>query len=191
MGWIGTLLIIAGISLDIFAAMECQGALVRQVNKKHLAFVSVIGVLWQLAILFVGYYSSDFICRKNPTTNEALLGEIVAIVIFFCLGCRLLIKAIKNERVYEHLVQKFDTRRMLQIAGATCFYTLLAGIAFGFLQTNILIVLVMIAFITVLCIVAGVYTGYHFGFEQKNKVYILGTLCLWGAGGEVLIRYIL
>ena len=191
MGWIGTLLIIAGISLDIFATMECQGSLVRQVNKKHLAFVSVIGVLWQLAILFVGYYSSDFICRKNPTTNEALLGEIVAVVIFFCLGCRLLIKAIKNERVYEHLVQKFDTRRMLQIAGATCFYTLLAGIAFGFLQTNILIVLVMIAFITVLCIVAGVYTGYHFGFEQKNKVYILGTLCLWGAGGEVLIRYIL
>ena len=191
MGWIGTLLIIAGISLDIFAAMECQWALVRQVNKKHLAFVSVIGVLWQLAILFVGYYSSDFICRKNPTSNEALLGEIVAVVIFFCLGCRLLIKAIKNERVYEHLVQKFDTRRMLQIAGATCFYTLLAGIAFGFLQTNILIVLVMIAFITVLCIVAGVYTGYHFGFEQKNKVYILGTLCLWGAGGEVLIRYIL
>ena len=53
MGWIGTLLIIAGISLDIFATMECQGALVRQVNKKHLAFVSVIGVLWQLAILFV------------------------------------------------------------------------------------------------------------------------------------------
>ncbi|MBQ5593095.1 MAG: manganese efflux pump [Bacteroidales bacterium] len=191
MGWIGTLLIIAGISLDIFATMECQGSLVRQVNKKHLAFVSVIGVLWQLAILFVGYYSSDFICRKNPTSNEALLGEIVAVVIFFCLGCRLLIKAIKNERVYEHLVQKFDTRRMLQIAGATCFYTLLAGIAFGFLQTNILIVLVMIAFITVLCIVAGVYTGYHFGFEQKNKVYILGTLCLWGAGGEVLIRYIL
>ena len=191
MGWIGTLLIIAGISLDIFATMECQGSLVRQVNKKHLAFVSVIGVLWQLAILFLGYYSSDFICRKNPTSNEALLGEIVAVVIFFCIGCRLLIKAIKNERVYEHLVQKFDTRRMLQIAGATCFYTLLAGIAFGFLQTNILIVLVMIAFITVLCIVAGVYTGYHFGFEQKNKVYILGTLCLWGAGGEVLIRYIL
>ena len=191
MGWIGTLLIIAGISLDIFAAMECQGALVRQVNKKHLAFVSVIGVLWQLAILFVGYYSSDFICRKNPTSNEALLGEIVAVVIFFCLGCRLLIKAIKNERVYEHLVQKFDTRRMLQIAGATCFYTLLAGIAFGFLQTNLFVVLVMVVLVTVLCIVAGVYTGYHFGFEQKNKVYILGTLCLWGAGGEVLIRYIL
>ena len=39
MGWIGTLLIIAGISLDIFATMECQGSLVRQVNKKHLAFV--------------------------------------------------------------------------------------------------------------------------------------------------------
>ena len=40
MGWIGTLLIIAGISLDIFATMECQGSLVRQVNKKKLRTIT-------------------------------------------------------------------------------------------------------------------------------------------------------
>lgn len=190
MGWIGTLLIIAGISLDIFAAMECQGSLVRKINKKYLAFVSAIGAVWQLVILFAGYFVSAFVCKKNPTSNEALLGEIVAIVIFFCLGIRLLAKAVKNERVYEHLVQQFDAKKMFRIASATCFYTLLAGIAFGFLQTDLMAVLVLVALITIICIVAGVYTGYHYGFEQKTKVYVLGTLCLWAAGAEVLFRYI-
>lgn len=34
MNWMENLLIIAGVSLDIFAAMECQGSLVAKINKK-------------------------------------------------------------------------------------------------------------------------------------------------------------
>ena len=36
MNWMENLLIIAGVSLDIFAAMECQGSLVAKINKKNL-----------------------------------------------------------------------------------------------------------------------------------------------------------
>ena len=43
------LLIIAGISLDIFAAMECQGALVAKVNKKQLVLICLLTVHWQLS----------------------------------------------------------------------------------------------------------------------------------------------
>ena len=35
MNWMENLLIIAGVSLDIFAAMECQGSLVAKINKKN------------------------------------------------------------------------------------------------------------------------------------------------------------
>lgn len=190
MGWIENLLIIAGTSLDIFAAMECQGSLVRKVNKKHLILVCTIGALWQLAILFAGYFLSDFVCRKNPTSNEALLGEIVAIAIFLCLGIRSLLKAIRNERVYEHRIASLDMRKMLRIAGTTSFYTLLSGIAFGFLETGLAGVLVMLVLVTILCIVAGVYTGYHYGFEQKTKAYVAGAVLLWTAGVDVLLRYV-
>lgn len=190
MDWIENLLIIAGTSLDIFAAMECQGSLIRKVNKKHLILVCSIGALWQMAILFAGYFLSDFICRKNPTSNEALLGEIVAIAIFLCLGIRSLIKALRNERVYEHRIAGLDMKKMLRIAGATSFYTLLSGIAFGFLDTNLVGVLVMILLVTMLCIVAGVYTGYHYGFEQKTKAYVAGAVLLWTAGADVLLRYV-
>ena len=35
MGWIEYLLIVAGSSLEIFVAMECQGSLVQKINKKQ------------------------------------------------------------------------------------------------------------------------------------------------------------
>ena len=48
------LLIIAGISLDIFATMECQGALVAKVKKKQLVLICLLTVVWQMAALFIG-----------------------------------------------------------------------------------------------------------------------------------------
>lgn len=83
-------------------------------------------------------------------------------------------KAIRNERIEEHCQAQLDMKRVLRIAGITAFYTVLAGIAFGFLGTGLLTIMIMVALLTVICIVAGIYTGYHFGFEQKTKVYIVG-----------------
>ena len=85
MSWIENLLIVAGASFDIFAAMECQGSLVRKVNKKQLTLISLIVAFWQLVAVYFGYFLSDIICKKNPVSDEALLGEIIAVVIFFCL----------------------------------------------------------------------------------------------------------
>ena len=42
------LLIIAGISLDIFAAMECQGSLVAKIDKKQLVKLCALIAAWQI-----------------------------------------------------------------------------------------------------------------------------------------------
>ena len=56
MNWIENVLIIAGVSLDIFAAMECQGALVAKVDKKQLSVICALIAVWQLCALAVGNY---------------------------------------------------------------------------------------------------------------------------------------
>lgn len=54
MNWIENLLILVGISLDIFAGMECQGSLVAKIDKKHLTLVCfsqcVIIRVWQFSL---------------------------------------------------------------------------------------------------------------------------------------------
>ena len=191
MGWIEKLLIVAGASLDIFAAMECQGSLISKVSKKQLSIICVLIAVFQLLSMYIGYFLSTLVIKKNPVSDEALLGEILSIAILFCLGIRLSIKAVKNERIEERLQAEISIKRTMRIAALTSGYTILAGIAFGFLNTGLFAILVMVTVLTVVCIIAGVYTGYHFGFEHKTKVYVLGALLFWIAGIDIIIRCVM
>ena len=191
MNWFENLLIVAGVSLDIFAAMECQGSLIAKVNKKNLAAICGIVGLAQLVTLYLGHFLSSLFCRHRSLPDEQLLGEIISMVIFMGLGIRLLAKAIRNEHIEEHLEKNLGIRRFVRMACMSGIYTLLAGIAFGFLETNVFVILIMIAICTVVFVVGGIYTGYRVGFAAKTKVYIIGAILLWVAGLDVLFARIL
>ncbi len=191
MNWMENLLIVAGVSLDIFAAMECQGSLVAKINKKNLTVICGIVALAQLITLYLGHFLSSLFCRYRSVPDEKLLGQIISMVIFVILGIRLMVKAIRNEHVEEHLEHHLGIRRFVRMACISGIYTLLTGIAFGFLETNVLMILIMIVVCTVAFVIGGIYTGYRVGYEAKTKVYIVGALLLWVAGLDVLFGRIL
>ncbi len=191
MNWMENLLIIAGVSLDIFAAMECQGSMVAKINKKNLTVICGIVALAQLITLYLGHFLSSLFCRYRSVPDEKLLGQIISMVIFMILGIRLMVKAIRNEHVEEHLEHHLGIRRFVRMACISGIYTLLTGIAFGFLETNVLMILIMIVVCTVAFVIGGIYTGYRVGYEPKTKVYIVGALLLWVAGLDVLFGRIL
>lgn len=109
MNWMENLLIIAGVSLDIFAAMECQGSLVAKINKKNLTVICGIVALAQLITLYLGHFLSSLFCHYRSVPDEKLLGQIISMVIFVILGIRLMVKAIRNEYVEEHLEHHLGT----------------------------------------------------------------------------------
>ena len=191
MNWVENLLIVAGISLDIFGAMECQGSLVNKVNKKLLSGICVLMAVCQLIALFLGHFLSDLFCKSHPMSDERFLGEILAMVIFFGLGIRLIAKAIKNEWINERREESLDVKKFLRMTAVTSIYTLLAGIAFGFLGTNVALILVMIVVVTIAFVIGGMYTGYHWGFTSKTVVYAVGAILLWIAGLDVLLQRVL
>lgn len=191
MNWIENVLIIAGISLDIFAAMECQGALVAKIDKKQLTMICMLVAAWQLAALAIGNFLSKLLYRNEMAHDERFVGLVMAAVIFFGLGIRLIIKAVKNERVNERREDSLELKRFLEMAIATSLYTLLAGVAFGFLGTSLSVMLVTILCLTVAVVVMGMYTGYHFGFVHKTKAYIGGAVLLWIAGIDVIVGHII
>ncbi len=191
MNWIENLLILVGISLDIFAGMECQGSLVAKIDKKHLTLVCGLIAIWQLAALYIGNVLAGLLYINDLARNERFIGTVIAAVIFFCLGVRLIVKAIKNERVNERREENLGFKRFWRMAAVTSIYTLLTGIAFGFLETNLMVILIMIVCLTIAVVIMGTYTGYHFGFEHKTKAYIGGTILLWIAGFDVVFRYLM
>lgn len=191
MSWIENLLIIAGISLDIFGAVECQGSLVKKINKMYLVIICGLVTLWQLAALFVGHFLSDWIYIRTSEQSEMLLGHAIAIVIFFGLGIRLMVKAVKNERIEEHCETNLGFKRFVRMVAVTSLYTLLTGAAFGLLGTSFLGLIAFIISFSIVVVVAGMYTGYHYGFEFKNKAYVIGAVLLWIAGVDVIVRCVM
>ena len=163
MSWIENILIIAGISLDIFAAMEIEGAMLADVKRKSLMIASTIVTVLQLIFFFGGYFVCYELEKHQIIQNAEEIGYIVATVVFALLGIRLIVKAIKREFVQEKRRDDIRVRDYIKIIAITSFYTLCSGI----------------------------YTGYHFGFESKTGAYAAGALLLWVAGGEILLRNVM
>lgn len=191
MSLIEIVLITIGVSLDIFATVECQGAVVAKLEKKQLAMAVTLIAVWQTIALLVGGLLVTLLNRYDvKLSDEAFIGRILAILIFLGLGLRMFVKAWRNEKIVEKRQDSLNIKKtFLMIAQGTIF-TVLTGIAFGFLETDLRAVLIMIICVTIAMVVFGLYTGYRLGFEQKSKAYILGGALLIVAGIDVIVRFI-
>ena len=190
MNWIEILLITLGISLDIFGAVACEGALVAKIEKKTLAIGCVIVALSQLAALFIGNSCARLLLRYDIKDKQIRTIYIISAIIFICLGIRMMWKAWKNESIVEHREEGIPLHKFWLLAGVTAIYTILAGVAFGFLGTSVMTALIMIVCFTIFVVVAGFYTGYRLGFEQKTKAYSIGGVLLLIGGIDAIIRFV-
>ena len=191
MSWIEIVLITIGMSLDTFAAVECQGALVAKLEKKRLSMAVSVIALWQTIALLIGSFLLTLLNQYDTQlSGEAFIGRILAILILFGMGLRMFVKAWRNERIVEKREDGLDIKKtFFSIAKGTIF-TILTGIAFAFLEADIKAVLIMIICVTIAMVIIGLYTGYRLGFEQKSKAYIGGGALLIAAGIDVIVRYI-
>ena len=191
MSWIEIVLITIGMSLDTFAAVECQGALVAKLEKKRLSMAVTVIALWQTIALLIGSFLVTLLNQYDTQlSGEAFIGRILAILILFGMGLRMFVKSWRNERIVEKREDGLDIKKtFFSIAKGTIF-TILTGIAFAFLEADIKAVLIMIICVTIAMVIIGLYTGYRLGFEQKSKAYIGGGALLIAAGIDVIVRYI-
>lgn len=190
MNTLENILIIAGISLDVFASMEIQGAMLQKVNKKTLLVVNAIVSLLQLMFFFGGYAAGYGIDRAGVWRNASWVGYILDTIIFAFLGARLIVKGIRREFVDETR-SVITVKQYAKIIAVTTVYTLFAGYAYGLVGTHVIIMLALIVLFSFIVVISGLYAGYHFGFEGKTVVYVVGGIILWVAGAEILITNVL
>lgn len=191
MSWIEIVLITIGMSLDTFAAVECQGALVAKLEKKRLSMAVTVIALWQTIALLIGSFLVTLLNQYDTQlSGEAFIGRILAILILFGMGLRMFVKAWRNERIVEKREDGLDIKKTFFSIEKGTIFTILTGIAFAFLEADIKAVLIMIICVTIAMVIIGLYTGYRLGFEQKSKAYIGGGALLIAAGIDVIVRYI-
>ena len=73
----------------------------------------------------------------------------------------------------------------------TVIELLVLGVALGFLGTGTVTLLTVISAATVVVVIAGLYVGYHMGYEQKTKAYAIGGALLLLGAVDTVFRYVM
>ena len=189
MNWWETILVTLGVSLDIFAAMACKGAQLSKIEKKPLVKLCVLFAVWQTAALDVGSIVGSFLRMReaNPRTGNT---QIIAAVIFGVLGMLMIRKAWKNELIIERRDDGYAWKSLVVRLALISVWTLVLGVALGFLGTGTALLLTVISVATVLVVIAGLYVGYHLGYEQKTKAYAIGGVLLLIGAVDTIFRFV-
>ena len=174
------IVILLGISLDIFGAMECQGSLVAKIEKKQLAIFSGILAAGQTIALSLGSISALLLCQREIQVQDVFLGQVIAAAIFLCLGLRLLMKAWKNEGIIERREETFDVKLFLRRYVHSVLFTMLTEFARAFVIIS-----------AMLAAIIGMYTGYRLGYEHKMKAYAMGGVLLIAGCVDVIVKYVI
>ncbi|MCR4733066.1 MAG: manganese efflux pump [Lachnospiraceae bacterium] len=190
MNWLENLLILIGISLDVYAAMEIEGAMIPQVKKKALGIACGVVTIWQCVFFFGGYFFSYELLHLHYLKNGPKIGSVLAVIIFGLLGIRLMTKAIRQGN-FDEKRRDIQIRKYIRIIATSSIYTLFTGAACGLVGSNEIYMLLVIVITTVGVVIGGVYTGYHFGYGSKSRLYVIGGIMLFIAGGLLFLRDVL
>ena len=81
-------------------------------------------------------------------------------------------------------------KTMVVLAIATSIDALAVGITFAFLQTNILLAVILIGVVTFILSVIGVKIGNEFGAKYERKAEIIGGIILILIGLKILLEHL-
>ena len=191
MNWLENLLIIAGILLDVFAAMEIQGAMIAQIKKKTLIIACATVACIELAFYFAGYFICWGLTRRGDISDPLFYGEEITAIVLALLGVRLIAKALKREFIQERLKDSLKVFEYARTIVMSSIYTAVAGGVCALVGITVWQMIILIIVVSILMVIMGLYTGLHYGFENKTIAYVAGAVCLWGVSLEMLLHRIL
>ena len=100
-------------------------------------------------------------------------------------------KAWKNETILEHRDDRYAWKGLIARLALISIGTLAIGAALGFLGTARAVLLIAVSAATVIVVIAGLYVGYHFGYEQKTKAYAIGGVMLLVGAVDTVFRFVM
>ncbi len=184
------LLVAGGLSLDVFAYCLWKGAVVSELNKKDVVRLVVLFSVFQIGGLLLGNGITFIPAIRSHVSEAHTLWIVVAAIIFFGIGAYMIVRAIlrRNVRIEEKKEDRYNYRIIAFWAFITCLDAILAGLSFGFLSVNFLLVLILTAISTVIGALLGLFLGYRLGCGPRNKMIAVGG-CIVAVGGvDVLVH---
>ncbi len=185
-----SLLIVVGLSLNVFLIAEYEGSMLRSIHIKKLLCMCGIFFLLQIAAMMGGYAVTLVpFFQETSSTELKKMCRGMAMILFLILALVMIYKAWKKEIILERL-SEIRFKRIFLEALVIAFFTFLAGIGCGFLVIGMESVCFITGCATILAVLAGISTGYHQGYRFRSGIYGTGGVLFLIAGFDVMFRYL-
>ena len=178
MGILELLLIAIGLAMDAFAVSICKGLAMKKMNWKKAIIVGLYFGIFQALMPVIGYFLG--------TTFESLVTKVDHWMAF--IGGKMLKEAFDNNS--EGYNDSVNFKTMVVLAIATSIDALAVGITFAFLQTNIVLAVILIGVVTFILSVIGVKIGNQFGIKYEKRAEIIGGIILILIGIKILLEHL-
>jgi len=186
MSVISIFLIAVGLSMDAFAVSLTIGMNTKKNDKWKMALKSSAffggfqGLMpfigWAIGISFANYIEK--------------IDHWVAFILLALIGGKMIFEAIKEDDKSGKEEKGYSNKRFLILAIATSIDALAVGISFAFLNVNILYAIIIIAIVTFVLSMIGVYLGKALGKIFGARAEIIGGAILIIIGIKILIDHL-
>ena len=192
MGLWQTIVIVIGLSLDVFAYCLYKGAMISEVRKGEITKVVSLFTGFQVGMMVIGTMITQIPALKEKYLSANRIWTFLAAVTFFALGIVMLVKAAKKRHrvLVEKKQDQFNYHVIIFWAFITSIDALIAGVGFGFMGLKLLGSLLIMAVFTAACAIAGFASGYWLGCGPMNKFVAIGGCMVLVGGVDLLVNYL-
>lgn len=182
------ILISVGLTMDVFAYALCKGAMMSEIRKKNLFKICSIFTIWQVISMILGNLLTNIPFIAKLGTYAGQKSNTFSVLIFLGLGIYMIVKAIREKPVEEKKEEVISAKQIVIWACITSVDAFIAGIGFGFLETDFLLLVLIIGIVTITLVIIGMYIGYWMGCQFRRTAVTIGGCILLFGGVELIIR---
>lgn len=168
------ILICLGVFLDTYALMVKEGSVFGEIKMDYALVYFYYFTLWQVATVIIGYLLGSFFISlelvKYKIIFLAALVLVLGIIVFF--------KYKKHQFYIERRIKSLDKKRIHYLGLTTSIKTLFISLCLTLMEVSLPYTIFFSIIITCLAILAGLYTGYLFGFEMEKKLRLFSFFIL-------------
>lgn len=179
------ILIAVGLAMDCFAVSVSSGVCNKSLKIKDSLKISFFFGFFQGLMPLIGFFLGFSL--KNYISN---IDHWIAFLILSVIGIKMIVESFKSN---ECETNRFDFKSLyvlLSLSVATSIDALIVGMTFAFIEIHILIAVLIIAIITFIISLSGIYIGKKFGLFFSNKAEFVGGTILIAIGSKILLEHL-
>lgn len=173
-----------GLAMDAFAVSICQGLKMTEVNKKYALIIAFFFGLFQAMMPLIGY-----IVGVQFESYITSIDHWIAFILLGFIGFNMIKESREKEEISE-CIYRLDYKELFMMAIATSIDALAVGVAFAFLDVNVLMAVTIIGVITFGLSLIGVMLGHKLGLQFKSNAEMFGGIILIIIGLKILLEHL-